>query len=341
MHIQNLPATLFPQFSPPTPTPTPTHENVSLALNLPPQAQIELHGDTVTTTNDEVQLSLFEREHTRDGPQQQGGTRLGPGFQWTHHGTVRTDPNSVQRFLHPNMDSTLQVSGLVGARGEGDHRLNAAQSTENFIGAEIRLEGQHRIHGPAGDALLGAEIRASAGRTHDLSLRHEVSQERLELGADLKLEAGAGVSATPTLGLESHNGSHIKVGAELSGGEQAGIELGGGIGRDNATGETHLRLHGGAKFLLGAQANLDIAINDRDIENTAHSLGGNLLGGAGLLLGGREGAKIGREVGQELGDGAAHAITETLDNIPRFANAINRMSRDANERLSHTFDWIH
>ena len=313
----------------------------ALQTNLPQQAHIELHGDSLITTNDEVELSLFNREGSGEWRQQQGETRLGPGFQWNHQGTVRTDPSSLQRFIHPNMDSSFQVSGLIGARGEGRHRLDAEQSSENFIGAELQLEGQHRIHGPGIDTVLGAEIRAAAGRTQDLTLRHEVSQERLDLGGDLKFEAGAGVSATPTLGLESQNGSHLRVGAEVSGGEQAGIELGGGIGRDNASGQTRLRLHGGAKFLLGAQANLDIAINDADIENAAHNLGGNLLGGAGLLLAGREGMQAGQRLGHQLGDGAARAITGTLDNIPRFANTLNRMSRDASERINHTFDWTH
>ncbi len=326
MHIQNSNTSPFPQ---------------SLEMNLPRQAQISLRGDSWIATNDEVQLSLFAREGSENWQEQQSDTRMGPGFQWNHQGMVRTNPNSLQRFLVPNQDSSFQISGLIGTRVGSEHRLTRSQSTENFVGAELQLEGQHRIHGPGVNTLLGLEVRAAVGRTQNLAVHLEASQERLELGADLKLEAGAAISATPTIGLESANGSHIRVGAEVSGGEQAGIELGGGISRDNDTGETRVRLHAGLKVLLGAQANLDIAIQDEDIENAAQNLGGNLLGGAGMLLGGREGARAGQQLGQQLGDQAADAVTNTLDHIPRFVHTLNRMSRDASQRLNHTFDSMH
>lgn len=322
MHIPNNQLSLFPQYAPQRPA-----KESAGSMDLFESSQMDTLGSSVATTHQDAQLSLFHS--------QTGQARLGPGFEWNRQTSVRTDNNSLQRFLTPNSDGQIQVTGLVGARTEGGRT-----SSESFVGAEIQFSGQQRLHGPGVDTLLGADVRASAGRTHDFSLHNEVSQERLDLGADVKLEAGAAVELAPSLGLETRHGSRVRLGGEVSLGEQLGVEMGGGVGRDNSTGNTTFRLHGGASLFAGVEANLELTVNDADIENVARTAGGNLLGNAGMLLGGSQGAQNGRRLGEQLGDGVADAVTGTLDNIPRFANNLNRLARDASQGLNHTISML-
>lgn len=167
------------------------------------------------------------------------------------------------------------------------------------------------------DTVVRAGLRASAGQGGALKLEMEVKPERLSFEGQAMTKMGAQAELDGGLELRSHSGSAAKANGAVGIGPQVGLDLNGGLGRDNQEGETRLRLQGELKAILGLELSAELVLKDKDIEGACCNL-----------------------LGQTTGNVVAGTVTGALDCLPRGAHLLKRLANATGEVAQSTISLL-